>query len=326
MLGLFAHIQRKEKMPMFKSLVSTESMNKEEWIKWRNKGIGGSDASVVCGLNKYKSALELWMEKTGQIEPKESGEAAYWGTVLEPIIRNEFTKRTGFEVGIEKSILQHPYHPFMLANVDGIVLDNEKKCGYIFEAKTSNAYLSHNWDIDIPEAYQLQVLHYMAVTGLSGAYIAVLIGGNDFRIYFIERNNAVINLLINLEKRFWDCVENNTPPSLDGSNASKELLSRLYPTGKTKDVITLPSEAIDLIKQYEEANGSENEVILKKNEAANKLKEMLGENQYGSVGNRTVCWTNVNSEKLDINSLKAEQPEIYSKFLLKSSYRRFSIK
>ena len=134
---------------MLNALVSTETMTKEEWLKWRNKGIGGSDASVICGVNKYKSAVELWMEKTGQLEPKEAGEAAYWGTVLEPIIREEFTKRTGLEVGIEKSILQHPYHPFMLANLDGMVIDPEKKCGYVFEAKTANPFAADNWELRI---------------------------------------------------------------------------------------------------------------------------------------------------------------------------------
>lgn len=63
-------------------LVSTKNMSKSSWLKWRSKGLGGSDAACICGLNKYKSPVELWMEKTGQIKPKEAGEAAYWGTIL----------------------------------------------------------------------------------------------------------------------------------------------------------------------------------------------------------------------------------------------------
>lgn len=69
---------------MSKVLVNTENLSREEWLSWRNKGIGGSDVAAVCGISKYKSPVELWMEKTGQLEPKESGEAAYWGTILEP--------------------------------------------------------------------------------------------------------------------------------------------------------------------------------------------------------------------------------------------------
>lgn len=100
-------------------LASTENMSYEDWLEHRKLGIGGSDASVVCGINKYKSPVELWMDKTGQLPPQEAGEAAYWGTLLESIVRAEFTKRTGIEVTKPSVILQSEEHPFMLANLDG---------------------------------------------------------------------------------------------------------------------------------------------------------------------------------------------------------------
>ena len=92
----------------------------EDWLEPRRLGIGGSDVSVVCGINKYKSPVELWMDKTGQISPQEVGEAAYWGTQLESIVRAEFTKRTGIKVTKPTVILQSEEHPFMLANLDSI--------------------------------------------------------------------------------------------------------------------------------------------------------------------------------------------------------------
>ncbi len=150
---------------MIDILTNTRNMQKEEWLKWRKEGIGGSDVSIICGINKYKSALELWMEKRGYKESGEAGESAYWGSTLEPIIREEFTKRTNLEVDTISLMLKHPKYDFMLANVDGIVNDNEgKKC--IFEAKTASAYKLDQWkDDEIPETYMLQIQHYMAVTG-----------------------------------------------------------------------------------------------------------------------------------------------------------------
>ena len=103
-----------------KVLVSTENMPYEEWLEYRRLGIGGSDASVVCGINRYKSPVELWLDKTGQLPPKEAGEAAYWGTQLEPFVRDEFTKRAGIEVKQVKELLQSEEYPFMLANMDGM--------------------------------------------------------------------------------------------------------------------------------------------------------------------------------------------------------------
>lgn len=77
-----------------KILTTTENLSYEEWLEWRRKGIGGSDASIVCGVNRYKSPLELWLDKTSQIPFGEAGEAAYWGTQLEPFVKREFTKRS----------------------------------------------------------------------------------------------------------------------------------------------------------------------------------------------------------------------------------------
>ena len=119
-------------------LASTANMSYEDWLEHRKLGIGGSDASVVCGINKYKSPVELWMDKTGQLPPQEAGEAAYWGTQLEAIVRAEFTKRTGIEVTKPDVILQSEEYPFMLANLDGICeVPDVGTC--IFEAKTASA-------------------------------------------------------------------------------------------------------------------------------------------------------------------------------------------
>lgn len=310
---------------MYSKVVSTENMSRDGWLMWRRKGIGGSDASIVCGLNKYKSPAELWMDKLGMLEPTEAGESAYWGSILEPIVREEFTKRTGLKVNIEKSILQHSKYPFMLANVDGIAKDPEHgNC--IFEAKTSSIFRVDEWENSIPEEYQLQVQHYMAVTGFKGAYTAVLIGGNQFKWQFIKRDDEVIEMLIRLEESFWKHVQSNTPPPLDGSEAASLLLSRLYPNSKPESKITLPDEALDLIMEYEEYQEKEKQAAELKEKASNRIKALLGENEAGIAGSRIVSWKNITSERLDSKQLKADSPEIYSKYIHQTAYRRFAIK
>ena len=151
-----------------KILASTENMPYEDWLEYRKQGIGGSDVSVVCGISRYKSPMELWMEKTDQLPPQEAGDAAYWGSQLEAIVRAEFTKRTGIEVKQIKQLLQSEEYPFMLANLDG-VCDVPDIGPCIFEAKTASAFKVGEWEDTIPDEYQLQVQHYMAVTGYMGA-------------------------------------------------------------------------------------------------------------------------------------------------------------
>lgn len=309
----------------FKVLAFTDVMHYDEWLEWRKKGIGGSDASVVCGINRYKSPIELWMDKTDQIPYQEAGEAAYWGTLLESVVRTEFTKRTGIEVKEVKQILQSVEHPFMLANLDGeCVHPDYGICG--FEAKTASAYKASEWEDSIPDEYQLQCQHYMAVTGYQGFYIAVLIGGNTFRWKFIERDEELISMLIELETVFWNHVQDLTPPTLDGTKASAQFLAERFPTSQPKSRIALPGVAVALIQQYEAACEQLEAITEEKMKAENQLKQMLGEYEIGTTDSHILTWKTITQERLDSKTLKTEHPTLYKKYANKSTYRRFSIK
>ncbi len=308
-----------------KILVSTENMPYADWLEYRRQGIGGSDASVVCGINRYKSPVELWLDKTGQLPPQEAGEAAYWGTQLEPFVRAEFTRRTGIEVIHKSELLQSEEHPFMLANLDGICeVPEVGTC--IFEAKTASAYKAGEWEDTIPDEYALQLAHYMAVTGYAGAYIAVLIGGNSFKWRFVERDEELISMLIELESSFWTHVQDCTPPPLDGSNASAKFLAERFPSSTPKSHIILPNSAADLLAQYDEACEQLEVVTEQKQRAENLLKEMMGENEVGTSGDRIVTWKSVSQERLDSKTLKAEHPTLCKKYTSQTSYRRFTIR
>ena len=213
----------------------------------------------------------------------------------------------------------------MLANLDGIC-DVPDVGTVIFEAKTASAYKAGEWEDTIPDEYALQLAHYMAVTGYAGAYIAVLIGGNTFKWKFVERDEELISMLIELETAFWNHVQDCTPPPLDGSDASARFLSERFPNSTPKSHIALPDTAVDLLTQYDEACEQLEIVTEQKQQAENLLKEMMGENEVGTVGNRVITWKSVSQERLDSKTLKVEHPAIFRQYANKTSYRRFTIK
>lgn len=308
-----------------KIVVSTENLHYEEWLKFRKMGIGGSDASVVCGINRYKSPIELWMEKLNNFSPQEAGESAYWGTQLESLVREEFTKRTNIEVSLVKQLLQGEEHPFMLANLDGVCSDPiYGDC--IFEAKTASAFKANEWEDAIPDEYMLQVQHYIAVTGYKAAYIAVLIGGNTFRWRLVERDEELISMLIELEERFWGYVQNGTPPPIDGSDACAKYLAEKYSESIVKPTIELPFEAEKLLKDYNAACEKLSALTEEKQLAENKLKQLLGNNEVGAIGGNIVSWKSISQERLDTKTLKSEHPTLYKKYANTTTYRRFSVK
>jgi putative phage-type endonuclease len=210
-------------------LTLTNELNRGEWLAARKKGIGGSDVAAIAGLNKWKSPVAVYLEKIGQAtEEKETSEAAYWGNVHEETVAREFAKRTGYKVRRRNVILQHPVYPWMLANVDRLIVG--EKTG--LECKTASEYVKSEWEgEEIPTAYLLQCQHYMAVTGYKAWWIAVLIGGNKYVYKKIVRDDEIIQNLIKIEKDFWmNRVKAKVSPMFDGSDASTDLLKALYPT------------------------------------------------------------------------------------------------
>ncbi|WP_423380292.1 YqaJ viral recombinase family protein [Burkholderia sp. LMG 32019] len=214
-------------------LVKTSDLSRDDWLAVRRTGIGGSDAAAAVGLNPYMSALELWLDKTGRAEgmprpdPADSTSPTYWGTLLEPIVAAVYTQQTGNKVRKVNAVLRHPTIPWMLANIDREIVSARDV--QILECKTAGEYGARLWRDGPPEYVQLQVQHQLAVTGKTAAHIAVLLCGQALEVHRIERDDALIGRLIELEARFWRFVETDTPPPADGSESADRALRHLYP-------------------------------------------------------------------------------------------------
>ncbi|MDY5460016.1 MAG: YqaJ viral recombinase family protein [Agathobacter sp.] len=306
-------------------IVETDNLSKEEWLRYRKQGIGGSDVSCILGINKWKSEIELWLDKTNQTNaPVEENEAMQWGTIMEPIIRNHFAEVTGKAVVELKAMLQHPEHPFMLADVDGVTVDDSGNPA-ILEIKTASEFKRSDWDEGVPAYYQTQVQHYLCVTGIQKAYVAVLIGGNSFRIFEVDADAEIQDMLIAVEKNFWNKVQNMIRPEMDGSDAAKNLLDSLYHGGISEEIV-MPDEAIEYVDAYIEACAEEDNAKAKKQEASNHIKEIMGDYDKASCIGHSISWKPVISERLDSKSLKENEPEIYAKYCKSSTSRRFTLR
>lgn len=305
-------------------LVKTAGMSREEWLRWRTKGIGGSDVSVIAGVNPFRSIFQLWLEKTGQIEPEETeNENTHFGNVLEPVVKREFSKRTGLKVRAKRALLQSEEYPFMLADLDGVIYENGKM--NLFEAKTASAYKQEIWEKGIPEEYVLQVQHYMAVTGAEKTYLAALVGGNRFYWKVVRRDEQKIAEIIALEKAFWEeNVLAGKEPVPDGSGATTDFLNEKY-ASSNGNTILLPEEALSLCRRYEELSGQLNELQDKKDAVSNQLKNFLKNNESGVIGEYRVTWKQVTSTTFDKKRLEKENRALYEEYLTKRQYRRLTV-
>ncbi|RQS88113.1 YqaJ viral recombinase family nuclease [Burkholderia seminalis] len=221
-------------------LVKTQDLSRDDWLAVRRTGIGGSDAAAAVGLNPYMSALELWLDKTRRGEglprpdPADTTSPTYWGTLLEPIVAAVYTQQTGNKVRKVNAVLRHPSIPWMLSNIDREVVGVPDI--QILECKTAGEFGARLWREGVPEYVQIQVQHQLAVTGKAAAHVAVLLCGQALEVHRIDRDDALIGRLIELEQQFWRFVETDTPPPADGSESADRALRHLYPgNGETID-------------------------------------------------------------------------------------------
>ena len=218
-------------------LVSTLNMEHKEWLENRRKGIGGSDAGSICGLNPYSSAIAVFQDKTQPLTEKPDNESMRQGRDLEEYVARRFVEETGKKVRRANAIFYKEEQPFMLANVDRLIVGENAG----LECKTASAYSADKWkDGHIPESYEIQCHHYMAVTGADAWYIACVILGKEFVWHKIERDEEIIQMLISVESDFWNNnVLADKMPAPDGSKAAEELFSKYYKTSDPDKMIPL---------------------------------------------------------------------------------------
>ena len=297
-------------------LASTTQLSREEWLQIRSTGIGSSDAAAAIGLSSYKCSLSLWLEKTGRQQPEDlsNKEAVVWGTVLEPVLAKMYAERTGRKVRRVNAVLQHPEHPFMLANLDREVI-TESGTG-VLEIKTAGFYSAQQWEDGVPVAYQCQVLHQLAVTGHVWADVAVLIAGQEFRIYRIERDDDKIADLIQREAQFWSWVTNDQQPDPDGSYDAQQALLSLFPTdnGQTLD-FSESGPFNDLFAELLILRHRKEEIEQQESTLKHRIQAALGSATAAIFQQGKVTWRKAKDRLVpDLDRLSLEHPELLQQY------------
>ena len=256
-------------------------------LEQRRAGLGGSDAAAILGLSPWKTALEVWLEKTGQAPETEPTPAMYWGSVLEDVVAAEYAKRSGHKIQRRNLLQTHPRYPYLCGFLDRVAVANGNGPGVI-ECKTARA-LSEEWGEEgtdaLPGQYYAQVLHYLAVTGYRWAEVPVLFLANRaFRIYRIAREEALIDELVETEATWWQrhIIDGIQPEGDWDHPGASALLDKLYP-GTNGETLTLPEEAIHWHAVAEQSAALERQYRASKEAATAHLKALMGEAAVGKI-------------------------------------------
>lgn len=332
--------------------ISTAAMSRDEWLKERTKGIGGSDVATILGLNPYKTPLQLWEEKTGKSSGSAADEAAYWGTVLEDIVAKEFSHRTGMKVQKVNYMLSKGEDGWMRGNIDRAVVnpaiagrvsvlkpEKVEECGRLLstdiglECKTANSFMVDQWgdsqeaeilngkvvtDHKIPLYYETQIQWYMAVTGIETFYVAVLIGGQDFRMYEVKRDEDVIDAIVSKCRDFW---ENHVLKDVPPAPINVDDIKKLYAKDSGEMTEATNEEATDI---GELRNLKEQIKSLKEQEeaVASRLIMAIGEKTGLTLGGKkAVTYKAMNITRFSSTDFKKEHPDLYQGYAKTTSTR-----
>jgi putative phage-type endonuclease len=304
-------------------LISTLGLSYEEWLKYRKMGIGGSDAGAICGLNPYSTAISVFKDKTSDEVTQYDNEAMRQGRDLEDYVAKRFTEETGLKVRKANAIFINENSPFMLANVDRMIVG--KNIG--LECKTTTILNADKWkDGDIPPHYQIQCYHYMAVTNAEAWYIAVVILGKEFKYVKIDRDEEIIQNLISIEEKFWsNHIVKNIMPNPDGSKIADEILNQYYNKAR-KDISIQLSGFDDKFKRRDELIELLNKMEKEKKEIEQEIKIAMADAETAICNKYRVNWKNISTSKVDIERIKLERPDIYKRYIKEVNSRRFIIK
>lgn len=250
----------------------------------RSAYIGGSDVAAILGISPWRTAWDVWAEKTSDPswQPVEESPAMYWGTVLEPTLVQEYEHQTGRPVGEYQAEAIHPTYSYLRGHLDAWVGDGQPYTphGGILEVKYASS--AKDWgtveEPKVPEHYQAQVFFYLALTGAPWCDVAVLLPRGDFRIIRIEADEKVQRGIIAACVAFWEGhVIPKIPPPMDTSAAAGRWLAAM--PDDDEDVLEAGPDLEDIVERLAGVKEAGKALASTQELLENQAKAIIGEHQ-----------------------------------------------
>ena len=295
------------------------------FLTQRKKGIGGSDIAAIIGVSQFKTALDVYLSKTTD-QPEQQGEHLYWGHALENPIIDRFIQDTGANVIRQPEMRRHPDYEWAIANADALITNGDT-IEAILEIKTSSAFKSREWGADdtdeVPIEYIAQVQWYMWIYDVNEAYLAALIGGNQYRQYHIKRDDELIAMLAEKAQAFW---QNHVIPRIPPEPQNGEDAQKLYPHDNG-DTAQADSDTLTAYVELRELKAQEKELKAQIAAREDLLKIKIG--NYSAMqanGNTLFTWKAQSSNRFDSKAFQAAHPDLYRQYTKTSETRVLRLK
>ncbi len=308
---------------MLEKLAKASEISREEWLNYRRNGIGGSEAAIVVGLNRFGSPLQLWASKMGIGTEPEETEVMRQGTDFEEYVARRWMEATGKKVRRRNYIFRNTDYPHSIADIDREIIGENAG----LECKTTSVYNKSDFESgEIPPTYYVQCQHYMAVMGYDRMYLAVLVLSKAFYHFCIERDNEEIAALMKKEGDWWEeFISGDSVPEPDDSDGDDALIRDRFPDSDGGEVF-LGMRTQDF-EELSELDRQIKELTIRRDACKQAIMQDMGDASTASALNGwTATWKQQASTRLDSKALKSDYPELYQKYAKTTDTRVFRYK
>lgn len=287
------------------------------WRAYRRNGIGGSDVASIMGLSPWRTAAQVWLEKTGRVEAEDISDRPYvaFGNTMEPLVGKWYAaQHPDRRVRRVNAVCQNVARPWAMASLDYEVYDPEEGEWGVLEIKTARNAI--DWADGIPPYYLTQIVHYLSVTVRKFCDVAVFFRDScEYKCFRYSWDEEDVSAVIAAVDEFWhDFIETDTMPKVVGTNGEAADLARYFGKSAGAYVERHDSYVFDLVNDYQDAAEREKKAKADKAAATAKLAAVIGENRGLITDTAKVTWVRSEYDKLDTKRLKAEQPDLFAAY------------
>ena len=297
-------------------LVNVKSQSKK-WHDLRNQGVGGSEIGVVLGLNKYKSVVELYNEKTAAERIEIDSIRMRFGTYAEDFVISEFEKETGLKTEKNENEFYYMEKSVLRGTPDAFYYDDTEKC--VLEIKTTSMYIDIN---EINNSHYLQLQSYLGLTGLKKGKIAYFDASHTLKTTeTIDFDAELFEYILKEVERFWDCVMNLIPP-IPKNKKDVELIYL-----KAKGVIEANDVALDICDNLNVLKSKEKSIKKQIGILKDELAVIFGENDTLTFGGNILgTYKTQETNRFNSTKFKNDNKDLYQEYSEVSKSRVLRIK
>lgn len=289
----------------------------------RTKYLGGSDVAGILGISPWKTPLDVYLDKVQprQIDDPKKKKIFARGQRMEPYVIDLLAEEENLIITARGNRYRDCQHDFLAAEIDA-----ETECGLNVEIKTVSPFKAKEWGEEytdaVPVHYTAQAMHGLMVTGKSVCIFGVLIGGDDFRVYRVQRDDETITAIREKELDFWGRIQRLEPPEAVAVSDVLRMFER--DSGAS---IEADGKAVDALLKLKEMKAQYKALEAEIESAESSIKLYMQDKAILTVnGAPALTWKTQSTKRFDQKAFQTANSDIYNQFVKTTESRVFRLK